>query len=421
MTGSEVLALRPVAKQGGGLVRLTEGRADFRLTGVNAAVANVLIAGGQTLRAPLRRGIAAVALPRGASVLAAAVTRQGAVLLLGSARLSWQEALVWAQKSAHRRQQPQEDQANPKSAGSEQVLPMAAEQGEELGSRGEAADAPLENSKDAQGEGPGPLAETGLERTGPDGQKGLPRQTSAAQKENTEGDDAAKGLQEQPQDARQQGVASAIAQCCGPERENRGETAGLTAQEAEGGEESEGEESACACEVRGPGYVGFLRRVGQAAADAQEAGEAEAEPRERPDGASESQADAAPLPADQKERPTGAGGGGAGFPAAEPALSRRAFPGVEGEESAAFLPGQRHVRADRRMGILTNAFPREFPRQTWQVYTQPNGSHLLRCTVGGEGYYALPSEAGAAPPAYLPRDARYCTSRLGRGYWVFRG
>lgn len=421
MTGSEVLALRPVAKQGGGLVRLTEGRADFRLTGVNAAVANVLIAGGQTLRAPLRRGIAAVALPRGASVLAAAVTRQGAVLLLGSARLSWQEALVWAQKSAHRRQQPQEDQANPKSAGSEQVLPMAAEQGEELGSRGEAADAPLENSKDAQGEGPGPLAETGLERTGPDGQKGLPRQTSAAQKENTEEDDAAKGLQEQPQDARQQGVASAIAQCCGPERENRGETAGLTAQEAESGEESEGEESACACEVRGPGYVGFLRRVGQAAADAQAAGEAEAEPRERLDGAGESRAEAAPLPADQKERPTGAGGGGAGFPAAEPALSRRAFLGMEGEERAAFLPGQGHVRADRRMGILTNAFPREFPRQTWQVYTQPNGSHLLRCTVGGEGYYALPSEAGAAPPAYLPRDARYCTSRLGRGYWVFRG
>ena len=395
MTGSEVLALRPVAKQGGGLVRLTEGRADFRLTGVNAAVANVLIAGGQTLRAPLRRGIAAVALPRGASVLAAAVTRQGAVLLLGSARLSWQEALVWAQKSAHRRQQPQEDRAEPQSAGSEQVLPTAAEQGEELGGRGEAADAPLENSKDAQGEGPGPLAEIGLERAGPDGQKGLPRQTSAAQKENTEEDGAAKGPQEQMQDARQQGVASAIAQCCGPERENRGETAGLTAQEAEGGEESEGEESACACEVRGPGYVDFLRRVGQAAADAQAAGEAEAEPRERLDGA--------------------------GFPAAEPALSRRAFPGMEGEERAAFLPGQRHVRADRRMGILTNAFPREFPRQTWQVYTQPNGSHLLRCTVGGEGYYALPSEAGAAPPAYLPRDARYCTSRLGRGYWVFRG
>lgn len=395
MTGSEVLALRPVAKQGGGLVRLTEGRADFRLTGVNAAVANVLIAGGQTLRAPLRRGIAAVALPRGASVLAAAVTRQGAVLLLGSARLSWQEALVWAQKSAHRRQQPQEDRAEPQSAGSEQVLPMAAEQGEEIGGRGEAADAPLENNKDAQGEGPGPLAEIGLERAGPDGQKGLPRQTSAAQKENTEEDGAAKGPQEQMQDARQQGVASAIAQCCGPERENRGETAGLTAQEAEGGEESEGEESACACEVRGPGYVDFLRRVGQAAADAQAAGEAEAEPRERLDGA--------------------------GFPAAEPALSRRAFPGMEGEERAAFLPGQRHVRADRRMGILTNAFPREFPRQTWQVYTQPNGSHLLRCTVGGEGYYALPSEAGAAPPAYLPRDARYCTSRLGRGYWVFRG
>ena len=41
MTGSEVLALRPVAKQGGGLVRLTEGRADFRLTGVNAAVADM--------------------------------------------------------------------------------------------------------------------------------------------------------------------------------------------------------------------------------------------------------------------------------------------------------------------------------------------------------------------------------------------
>ncbi len=421
MTGSEVLALRPVAKQGGGLVRLTEGRADFRLTGVNAAVANVLIAGGQTLRAPLRRGIAAVALPRGASVLAAAVTRQGAVLLLGSARLSWQEALVWAQKSAHRRQQPQEDRAEPQSAGSEQALPTAAEQGEETGGRGEAADAPLENSKDAQGEGPGPLAEIGIERTGTDGQKGLPRQTSAAQKENTEEDGAAKGLQEQPQDARQQGVASAIAQCCGHERENRDETAGLAVQEAESGEESEGEESACACEVRGPGYVGFLRRVGQAAADAQVAGEAEAEPRERLDGAGESRADAAPLPADQKERPAGAGGGGAGFPAAEPALSRRAFPGMEGEERAAFLPGQRHVRADRRMGILTNAFPREFPRQTWQVYTQPNGSHLLRCTVGGEGYYALPSEAGAAPPAYLPRDARYCTSRLGRGYWVFRG
>ncbi|MGI6192435.1 MAG: hypothetical protein ACOYI3_02560 [Christensenellales bacterium] len=73
----------------------------------------------------------------------------------------------------------------------------------------------------------------------------------------------------------------------------------------------------------------------------------------------------------------------------------------------------------RRLGVFSNAFPGDWPRVNWQVFSHPGGTHLLRTRLDDKELYAIPARPSATPPAGIPATARYCVSRTGQGYWVF--
>ncbi|MGI6151863.1 MAG: hypothetical protein ACOYIR_07930 [Christensenellales bacterium] len=73
----------------------------------------------------------------------------------------------------------------------------------------------------------------------------------------------------------------------------------------------------------------------------------------------------------------------------------------------------------RRLGVFSNAFPGDWPRVNWQVFSHPGGTHLLYTRVNDRELYAIPARPSATPPAGIPAHARYCVSRTGQGYWVF--
>ena len=72
------------------------------------------------------------------------------------------------------------------------------------------------------------------------------------------------------------------------------------------------------------------------------------------------------------------------------------------------------------MGVFVNAFPREYPKANWQIFSQAGGGHVLRCQWEGKVYYALPAQQAAHPPAGLPAGSTGCVARNQRKYWVFR-
>lgn len=86
------------------------------------------------------------------------------------------------------------------------------------------------------------------------------------------------------------------------------------------------------------------------------------------------------------------------------------------QQQPAWKPGR-----GRLMGVFVNAFPREYPRQNWQIFSQAGSGHVLRCLCVGNGpvRYALPARDMCAPPPGLPAGSRLLNARNGRKYWVF--
>lgn len=81
--------------------------------------------------------------------------------------------------------------------------------------------------------------------------------------------------------------------------------------------------------------------------------------------------------------------------------------------------GETRPMLGRRLGVFSNAFPGDWPRVNWQVFSHPGGTHLLRARLEDRELYAIPARPSATPPAGIPATARYCVSRTGQGYWVF--
>lgn len=364
MSESGVLALRPVAQGGAGLVKILHGTAQFRLSGISAGEARVLLSDGKTLSAPVRHAAARIVLPRGARVAAAAVTRDGVVLLLGAASVGNREASDWANRAAKSRrfdraktQAAKEPAAQAVTVAAEPVDSGMEEAAQNLSAQPQKEEAPA-------------VWQTLPDQDVPTGAVEEKSSVASAAEEQgavVEASAVSEGVEPSPV---REAVASIVERMTATGDGNTSQASALA------GEETEGE---CPCMARGLGYVEFLRRMQQGM-----------------DGTDQKQSAQTGYP--QK-----------GGTQNRQQMGREPFSGWE-------LP----PRGGRRLGVLTDAFARDFPRQAWQVYARPNGSHLLHCRIGRDRWYALPSEASATPPPYLPRDARYCVSRTGRGYWVFR-
>ena len=429
-----IIALRPVTGHASGLVRVNPDGAQFALRGVSTGRAHLLLQNGRTLSADVVAtpggGTAFIPFRGGERAIGAAVTSRGAVVLIGTMGVKASSILERAQQLLD------ESKDNPADKAAEELgkrAPSAQTTGLADGVTAAKKSAPVPAAKEtvnpkavvvsAARDEPlsipvPPIAEikdvpdaTWDGKANPAADSGYPgeggMEPSAEASKNTyappAGEDAAVPTPQPDERTDADGFKAPAEPLEGayvPPAYGQGSEEAAAALPPEGGQK-EGE--GCPCDERGAMLASFVLEGREEQAVETEAAPIEITPEDIPFGQDISDArspHAFYKPMFDEEWPE------------KSDWDRRLASALSEGDAKKPMTG-------RRLGVFANAFPGDWPRVNWQVFSHPGGTHLLTTRMENRELYAIPARPTATPPAGVPVSARYSVSRTGQGYWIF--
>lgn len=449
-----IIALRPVVGRASGLVRVGPEGARFSLRGVSFGRAHLIMQNGRTLSADIQPtpggGTAFIRLRGRECVLGAAVTTRGIVVLIGTTGSRASDILEKARLLA----------ADPEQRKAEEAAALAnarepeAEGGAEAAKTPEKAPEQPPAPQSAEPEKPEALAALAAKEepflmpqppmADVERKAEAPKEPEAAQapwgtvQEPEEEARAPVGAQYNrrtlPEEAAKEpetGIPPKAVEIPSAVQDQAKSPVSAPIREKTGPAKGETECAACSEAERGGMIASFMleNQSKERAAPAESVAPAEsAPPPESPaagPAAGEKAQESASAETDAKTAE-------AESPEFMEARSPHAFyqpafdedpageaPWGSGAADAFSEETKERPMVGRRLGVFANAFPGDWPRVNWQVFSHPGGTHLLRARVENKELYAIPARPSATPPAGIPAHARYSVSRTGQGYWVF--
>lgn len=420
-----IIALRPVIGRASGLVRVGPEGARFSLRGVSFGRAHLLMQNGRTLSANIQPtpggGTAFIRFRGREQVLGAAVTSRGIVVLIGTTGARASDILEKARLLAIDPEQRKAEEA----AAEQNAQPFEAEEKIEAAGGEEEAFAQPSAPKSAEPEKPEALAALAA-REEPFIMPQPPMADVEQKAEVREPEEEVKAregaqynrrvLPEETVQAPESGVSEKADAAPSAVQDKAGSPAPVGREAGPAGGEKDC--AACSEAERGGMIASFMleNKDEESAAPQSPAQKTEAAGM-IPEGAG-AEAEAKTPEVENLEFME------ARSPHAfyQPVFDGDAAEQTPWESGAADAPSDERKERPmmgRRLGVFANAFPGDWPRVNWQVFSHPGGTHLLRARVDNKELYAIPARPSATPPAGIPAQARYSVSRTGQGYWVF--